>query len=358
MDERKARIAFVGCGGHATHSLYPMLHRIEEIDLVAVVDTVEEKRLRVQRLFGASRAYAEVDEMLDVEKPEGLCIVGPPQMHYEVGMQVLERGIPIFVEKPSSIDFEHAYSLAEAARKAGTFGVTAFMKRFATAYEEAKAITTRPEFGPVSMVSIRYSHGAYPLIWGLEPEPLCCLVGNQCHAFDLARFFGGDVAEVYAKLCDHGQGRFAFAVTVSFQSGAVGLLNSNATDDPAWNIRETLNVSGLLCSVDVEDMIYLNYRPRDSWAPNLRSVAWRQGMYALPHAVAYGRGGAYLGYEGELRHFATCIRTGEVPRSSLYDGAAALAIAEAIWESAHTGKPVQPPSAVPKGQGSGDIVKG
>ncbi len=347
MATGKVRVAFIGCGGHANHSLYPVLHRINEIDLVAVVDKVEEKRLKVQRTFGALNAYAKVDEMLDKEQPEGVCIVGPPQMHYEVGMQVFERGIPIFVEKPSSIDFEHAYSLAEAARKTGTFGMTAFMKRFATAYEEAKAITTSPEFGPVSMVSVRYTHGAYPLIWGLEPEPLCCLVGNQCHAFDLVRFFGGDVTEVYAKLCDHGQGRFAFAVTLEFENGAVGLLNSNATDDPAWNIRETLNVSGLLCSVDVEDMIYLDYRPRERWSANLQRVPWRQGMYALPHAVAYGQGGQYLGYDGELRHFANCIRTGEAPRSSLYDGAAALAIAEAIWESARTGKTVQPRSVAP-----------
>ena len=345
MPEEKTRIAFVGCGGHANHSLYPVIHRIKEMDLVAVVDRVEEKRLRVQRLFGALRAYAKVDEMLDAEEPEGVCIVGPPQMHYDVGMQVLERGIPIFVEKPSSIDFEHAHSLAKFATEAGTFGMTAFMKRFATAYEEAKDITTRPEFGPVSLVSVRYTHGAYPLIWGLEPEPLCCLVGNQCHAFDLARFFGGDVAEVYGKICDHGKGRFAFAVTVSFESGAVGLLNSNATDDPAWNIRETLNVSGLLCSVDVEDMIYLDYRPGERWSSNLQKLPWRQGMYALPHAVAYGQGGTYLGYEGELRHFANCIRKGEPPRSSLYDGAAALAIAEAIWESVHTGKPVRPRSS-------------
>jgi len=344
MAEEKVRIAFVGCGGHANHSLYPVIHRINEIDLVAVVDRIEEKRLRVQRKFGALNAYAEVDEMLDKEQPDGVCIVGPPQMHYEVGMQVLDRGIPIFVEKPSAIDFDHAYRLAEAARNARTFGMTAFMKRFATAYEEAKAITNTPEFGTVSMVSVRYTHGKYPLIWGLEPEPLCCLVGNQCHAFDLARFFGGDVTEVYAKLCDHGQGCFAFAVTLAFQSGAVGLLNSNATDDPAWNIRETLNVSGLLCSVDVEDMIYLDYRRRERWSSNLQRFPWRQGMYALPHAVAYGQGGQYLGYEGELRHFAICIRTGETPRSSLYDGSAALAIAEAIWESAHTGKPVQPRS--------------
>ena len=86
MADEKVRIAFVGCGGHANHSLYPVLHRIGEIDLVAVVDRIEEKRLRVQRMFGARKAYVEVDEMLDAENPDGVCIVGPPQMHYEVGI--------------------------------------------------------------------------------------------------------------------------------------------------------------------------------------------------------------------------------------------------------------------------------
>ncbi|HOJ20405.1 MAG TPA: Gfo/Idh/MocA family oxidoreductase [Armatimonadota bacterium] len=341
----KVRIAFVGCGGHASGALYPQFARIAEIDLVAVVDQIEEKRLVAQRTWGARRAYASVEEMLDKEKPEGVCISGPPQMHYEVGLQVLERGIPIFVEKPSAIDFQHAYDLAEAARKAGTFGMTAFMKRFATAYEKAKEITQREEFGPVSMVSVRYTHGAYPSIWGIEDRALVCLIGNQCHAFDLARYFGGDVTELYARLCDRGEGCFAFAVTLQFENGAVGLLNSNATDDPSWNIRETLNVSGLLCSVDVEDMIHVNYRPRERWAPELGP--WREGLYALPHAVSFNLGGRWLGYEGELRHFAQCIR-GEVEnRSSLYDGAASLAIAEAIWESAKTGKPVRPKSHKP-----------
>ncbi|MBM4048442.1 MAG: Gfo/Idh/MocA family oxidoreductase [Planctomycetes bacterium] len=343
----KVRIAFIGCGGHAVHSLYPQFHRIGEIDLVAVVDKIEEKRLRAQRLYGALRAYADVDEMLDREKPEGVIVCGPPQMHYEVGLQVLKRGIPIFVEKPSAIDFAHAYELAEAARKAGTFGMTAFMKRFATAYEYAKEITQREEFGPVGMVSVRYTHGAYPAIWGITDRALACLIGNQCHAFDLARYFGGDVTELYARLCDRGEGRFAFAVTLQFENGAVGLLNSNATDDPAWNIRETLNVSGLLCSVDVEDMIQVDYRARKAWAPELQKLAWREGNYALPHAVAYGAGGKYLGYEGELRHFAQCIRGQVQNRCSLYDGAAALALAEAIWESAHTGRPVKPKSAKP-----------
>ncbi len=345
--ETPVRIAFVGCGGHAAGSLYPQFQFIDEIDLVAVVDSVEEKRLRMQRRAGARRAYAEVEEMLDKEKPEGVCIAGPPQMHYEVGLQVLRRGIPIFVEKPSAIDFAHALALAEAARIAGTFGMTAFMKRFGSAYEKAKEITQREEFGPVSLVSFRFSHGAYPAIWGITDPALACLIGCQCHAFDLVRYFAGDVIELYAHLCDRGEGRFAFAVTFKAEGGAVGLLNSNATDDPGWNIRETLNVSGLLCSVDVEDAIRLDYRSRRPWDSDLAERWHREGMYAVPHATAYGYGGGPLGYTGELRHFAQCIR-GEVRnRSSLYDGAAALAIAEAVWESARTGRPVRPKAAGP-----------
>jgi predicted dehydrogenase len=47
--EAPVKIAFVGCGGHASGSLYPQFQFIDEIDLVAVVDAVEEKRLRMRR---------------------------------------------------------------------------------------------------------------------------------------------------------------------------------------------------------------------------------------------------------------------------------------------------------------------
>ncbi len=35
-EQRKAKLAFIGCGGFATASIYPNIHLVPQIDLVAV----------------------------------------------------------------------------------------------------------------------------------------------------------------------------------------------------------------------------------------------------------------------------------------------------------------------------------
>ena len=94
-----ARIAFVGAGNHATESLYPNIAHIPEFDLAAVCDLAPEKAEYAARKYGAPAWFTDVETMLDRVQPQGVCICGQPSMHYDVGMQVLRRGIPIFIEK-------------------------------------------------------------------------------------------------------------------------------------------------------------------------------------------------------------------------------------------------------------------
>ncbi len=134
---RMVSVAFVGAGGHATNSLYPHLHKIPDLDLVAVCDLDREKAERNARWFGGRKVYTDVTEMLSSEQPDGVYICGLPQMMCEVGHQALEAGLPIFVEKPSAIDVPEARKLAQVAEDNGVWGMVAFMKRFAQAYVEA-----------------------------------------------------------------------------------------------------------------------------------------------------------------------------------------------------------------------------
>ena len=95
-ENKRARIAFVGCGTHATRSLYPTIHTIPQMELVAVCDLREDLARRNARNFGALRWYVDVEEMLEKEELDGAIIVGPPQMHCEVGKKCLSAGLPIF----------------------------------------------------------------------------------------------------------------------------------------------------------------------------------------------------------------------------------------------------------------------
>jgi hypothetical protein len=118
-DEKKACIAFIGCGSHANTSLYPAIHTIPQIELSAVCDLKEELAKRNAHWFGAGRCYTNLDEMLRKESLDGAIVVGPPQMYCEVGKRCLDAGLPIHVEKPSAVSYKEAMELAEYARKKG-----------------------------------------------------------------------------------------------------------------------------------------------------------------------------------------------------------------------------------------------
>jgi hypothetical protein len=69
--------------------------------------------------------------MLDEEAPDAAMVVGPPQMHEEVGIAVLAHGCHLFVEKPSSPTIEGAGRLMDAAARARKVGQVGHMMRHA-----------------------------------------------------------------------------------------------------------------------------------------------------------------------------------------------------------------------------------
>ena len=65
----------MGAGVHATRNLYPMIHLIPEIDLVAVCcNSSEEKAKRNARNFGALRWYTDLNKMFSQEKLDGAIV--------------------------------------------------------------------------------------------------------------------------------------------------------------------------------------------------------------------------------------------------------------------------------------------
>jgi predicted dehydrogenase len=343
MAERKARIGFVGCGGHATSALYPTLHRIPQIELVAVCDLKEELAKRNARLFGALRWYTDVREMLEKEDLDGVIIVGPPQMHVEVGKICLDAGKPIFVEKPSAISYEEALSLARYAEERGLWGAVAYMKRYAVGYQMAKQIAASSEFGGIHFLQIEFSNGPYPAIWGIDDPAKAFLIGQAVHLFNLARFFCGEIAEVYAKLYRLTENMFTYAIVGKFQSGVPFVMNLNSLEAKDWKIRERLCLSGKGCWLEVVDMLHLRYRPKELMLPEFKVGGRTQTLTWSPEwteLLATKAEGAF-GYQGEIEAFAKACLGEDEPASTLWDGAKDLQVAEAIWESANSNKAVQ-----------------
>ncbi len=340
-EERNAKIAFVGCGYHATRCLYPVIHMIPQIDLVAVCDLKEDLAKRNARWFGARRWYTNVEQMLLDEDLDGAIIVGPPQMHSEVGKKCLEAGLPIFVEKPSAISCKEAEDLALYAEKKRLWGAVGFMKRYAVCYQTAKAIVDSEEFGEVTMLDVKFSNGPYSTLWGIKDEAQTFLIGQAVHAFDLVRFFGGEIKEIYALSHRFDANRFGYAVAGRFENDVHLVMNLNSLDAFNWKNDERLSLSGESCWLEVEDMMRLIYHPKSNpiagpGTGRNQVIEWRPDWAETIAAKAEGE----FGYRGELEGFARSCLGQDRPRADLWDGAKDLLVSEAVWQSANTGQAV------------------
>ena len=333
--QRQARLAFIGCGGFATYSIFPNIHLVPEADLVAVCDIDRTKAERNARNFGARKVYVDLEEMLDKEKPDGVFVIGPAPQQYKLAPHVLKRGIPVYTEKPSANTSKEARELAELAEKHKTWGQVGFMKRFADVYLMAKDIIGRPEFGPLHMVKCKFAQGPYPQIWGIDSAKRSMLIGQLCHIFDLIRFFGGDVKRLQALYHEATPTQFAYLVNLEFKSGAVGQLDVNGLEHKQGfrDIHEVLQLVGLETNVVCEDVLHLRWQSKEDFT----KAVPRAGRYLHTFCPTWTgvRSNATYGYLGEVAHFAKRCLGLVQGGPDLWDSMKSLQLGEAIYDSSH-----------------------
>jgi myo-inositol 2-dehydrogenase/D-chiro-inositol 1-dehydrogenase len=220
--------------------------------------------------------------------------------------------------------------------------MVAFMKRFAVGYRMAKHLVEQPDFGGVQLIDIKFSQGKYPPIWGLVSAAKSFITGQVIHLFDLTRHFGGDVEQVFAGFRDVADQQFGFLVNVRFTSGAIGTLNLNTLDAlQSWrDFEERLVVTGTGNQVRVDDMLYLTHRSAEDWVEVPGLNIGRLEKTWKPTGPSANKMEHLIGYRGEIEHFARCAVSNTRPLVDLWDGAAALQLMEAVWESAHSGAAV------------------
>ena len=351
---RLVRIGFIGCGNHASQNLYPALRlgvngspalKEPSGELVACCDLDEGRAQRNARVFGFAHWYTDYRTMLEREDLDCLFAVMHPRQQPAIAIDCLNAGKPVFVEKPPTETLEDAYSVKDACERSGKFAMIAFMKRFSKPYQRALSQMQRPEFGPPTTYEAHYNYGRYA-----APEVYDFLNAFSCHHLDLARFFMGDVASVYALYVSRSGGSTgrpqtytevlrdrnrsapqeeAWLLSLQFASGAVGFLQTNCLE----RVQERVTITGRGGWVTVDDWrrvtAYVgNTELPYSWEPNDQSPSDQFDSRTLH------------GYTGEVRHFIECVRDGTVGTPNIDDGIAHLKLEQAAKRSAQHGRPV------------------
>jgi predicted dehydrogenase len=112
------RVAVAGLGRAARLYHVPSLRQIKGAQLVGGFDPVEPSRSTWTTETG-TRAYAELDELLEQATPDVVVVATPPETHADLCVRCLEAGAHLIVEKPFAETVADADRVLAAAAAAG-----------------------------------------------------------------------------------------------------------------------------------------------------------------------------------------------------------------------------------------------
>jgi predicted dehydrogenase len=144
------RIAVIGAGHLGKHHVR-IAGDLEGARLVAVVDPDTE---RAQAAAAASGApvlsdYREVFDLVD-----GVTIATPTELHHEIALAFLERGISVLVEKPITRTVAEGEALVAAAAKSGATFAAGHTERYNPAVAAVMPFVTTPRFIEVHRLGV------------------------------------------------------------------------------------------------------------------------------------------------------------------------------------------------------------
>jgi predicted dehydrogenase len=153
--------------------------------------------------FGVPRAFTDLDELLATEQLDALMVLSPPSHHVPACLRAAAAGLSLYCEKPLGVTAAETCRLLDAC--AGLRTAVGFTSRWDPAVRRVRALLERGELGALRHVRVSYANAVvadprHPWHWRFEPAeyPLGVLTDLGSHAFDLVRWFGGEVLQVAA----------------------------------------------------------------------------------------------------------------------------------------------------------------
>lgn len=136
----KAGVIGVGYLGQHHARIYSQM---DDVVLVGVFDTDAE---RAEEIAGKYNCTAYDNLYKFISDVDALSIVAPTPLHYEIGMQCLDAGKDILVEKPITVTTREADDLIREAEKKRLILQVGHLERFNSAVMALESYLTEPVF--------------------------------------------------------------------------------------------------------------------------------------------------------------------------------------------------------------------
>lgn len=354
------RIAIIGIGAIATMHARAIAD-VPGATLVAGSCRSQEKGQKFAQQFGC-RWYASFEEMLDKEKPDVATICTPSGAHLEPTLACAKRGIHVLCEKPLEITTARIDQMIAAAKQGGIQLGGIFPMRYSPVLVAIQQAAAAGRFGNLTAVNSYvpwWRDDAYyaPQRWQgkLALDGGGALMNQSIHGIDAIQWIAGSapgmagaanpIEEVFAFTAKRGHDpklievEDTAVVAMRFRDGALGQILGATSMFPGSLKR--IQISGRDGTAEVleDELITFKFRAelpadaatREQFAAKTKTGGGASDPMAIDHS----------GHTRNLLAFLEAVDRQTSPAIDGIEARKAVAIIEAIYESARSGKAVR-----------------
>jgi predicted dehydrogenase len=296
------RIGVIGVGVMGSNHAR-VLAGLSGVSLIGVADPDDGQSGFVARTLGCP-AVATVGELLDL-KPDAVTIAAPTELHHQVALQCIARGVHVLVEKPIASTVAEGQEIVAAARRAGVTLMVGHVERFNPAVEAIKEAVRGEDILSIGITRV----GPFPP----RMSQVGVVIDLAVHDIDLIRWFtDSEIVEVQPQVSSAVAEREDIAL-LQFRtaSGVLAHINTNwLTPFKARTVTVATRAKYIMADLLTRQVTEcFGFQPDGSYSMRHLSVGHSEPLRT------------------ELTAFIEAVRTGGPPAVTGEEGVASLDIA-------------------------------
>jgi predicted dehydrogenase len=303
------------------------------------------------RAFAAKHALAlhttSIEELLARPDIHVVCITTPSGSHLEPALAAIRAGKHLVIEKPIEITTARTDEILRAAEAAGVRIAPIFQGRFGDGARTVKAAIDAGRLGRLVLASnyVKWHRTAqyYTPPRGLFANDGGGAVINQAiHGLDLLQWFVGLPSEVFAWQAQRVYTKIEVEDTavaaLKFANGALGAFEASTALWPGWSRRH--EICGEHGSIVLEDDRITRWEFREA-RPEDEAIRAAGQNNAMGSGASNPSAISIEGHRRQLQDFVDALQAGRAPALDGREGRKAVALVNAIYESAKCSAPVK-----------------
>lgn len=294
--------------------------------------------------------FYDLKSLFEREQVDGVIIASPNKFHVHQGLECIENGVPVLLEKPIADSYEDGLRLLKAANVKQAKLLIGHHRIHSPILQTAKKIIHDGVIGEIVGISgsaLFYKPKDYFAAgpWRSLPGGGPILI-NLIHEIGNFRALCGEIKKVQAITSNQIRGSIvedSAVVNFQFENGILGsfFLSDTACSGRSW--EQTTQENKSFASYLDEDCYHITGTNGSLSIPSMRikyhtqenPPSWLNLMNGDVVEVKVADP-----LQEQFLHFLRVIQGSEAPKVTAYDGLQNLLVIDAIYESANTGMTV------------------